>query len=486
MTSASPARLTTPQEEQDSCVFNGIDGATGNYLLPPLAPRQLADLARREPRYRLPGSPDPGPDGAGQVRGGRGVEEGVDVGDLAQTGWGVVFPQPVDGAVREALKPLLDWRQRQAGRLAEVRYRETDYRAGESEGDFLSRHGIAPGPAVAERLPYYLLLVGDPEQIPFEFQYLLDVQYAVGRIHFDTPDEYERYARTVVAAESGGVRRPRTAAFFGPRHAGDHPTALSAEHLAAPLAAGFAGERPDWSVRTALGGEATKARLGELLAADEAPALLFTAGHGLCFHAGDERQPSLQGSLVCQDWPGPGNKIARDHYFAADDVAESARIAGMIAFHFSCFGAGTPRSDGFPQPLYGQREIAPRAFLSRLSRRLLAHPRGGALAVVGHVDRAWSWSFSGLTGEWPTLRPIFKNALKRLANGYPVGYAMEFFNQCYAQLSTTLEYEVGRPAAAGGDQRIAQLWTDRNDARNYAVLGDPAARLAVGPAAAAR
>jgi hypothetical protein len=472
----SPMLRRLPRDEE-SCVFNGIDGATGQYLLPPLSQRQVADLARREPRYYLPDSLE---SGAERSSGEKGPAEGVDPRDLGQTGWGVIFARSVTPAVREALAPLLGLRKSQASRVKEGRFLELDHRLGESKTGFLSRHGIAPGPAEPDRMPYYLLLVGDPAQMPFEFQYQLDVQYAVGRIHFETLGEYDSYARTVVEAESGRVRRPPAAAFFAPRHHGDRPTQLSAVHLAAPLAAKFAGEYPNWSVRTALADEATKGRLEALLAGPDTPALLFTAGHGLCFHSGDKRQLSLQGSLICQDWQGPGQPLQDGHVLAADDVPESARIAGMIAFHFSCFGAGTPRFDGFPQALHGHREIAPRAFLSRLSRRLLAHPAGGALAVVGHVDRAWSWSFTGLTGDGPTLRPVFENTLKRLANGYPIGYAMEFFNSCYAELASDLDDEIKR-ATDSRDERLAQLWTGRNDARNYAVLGDPAVRLAVPP-----
>jgi|HubBroStandDraft_3_1064219.scaffolds.fasta_scaffold02674_4 hypothetical protein len=464
-------------EEPGICFFNGIDGATGEYLLPPLPPSRLAAAARGEPRYQLP---DAG-SGGGAEGSARDLAAGFDAGDLGQSGWGVIFAPSVGGAEREALAPLLALRRAQASRLREARFRSLDYRPGESKMRFLARHNVVPGAATPNRMPYYLLLVGDPEEIGFEFQYQLDVQYGVGRIHFDTPEEYERYARAVVEAESGKVRRPRAAAFFAPSNPGDRPTARSCEQLAAPLAATLAAEPGGWSVRTHLAERATKRELQALLAAGDAPALLFTAGHGLCFQAGDDRQTSLQGSLVCQEWPGPGQPIDESDYFSADDLAPDARVAGMIAFHFSCFGAGTPRRDGFPVPLHGRREIAPKSFLSRLSRRLLTHPAGGALAVVGHVDRAWSWSFAGAGEDGPTLRPVFESALRRLTGGYPVGYATEFFNSCYAELSTVLDEEAR--SSAGDDERLAQLWTSRNDARSYAVLGDPAVRLAVAPAA---
>jgi hypothetical protein len=463
-------------DDSTLCVFNGVDGATGEYLSPALSVGQVADLARREPRYQLSAAVSRSPN----VSRDKGPVSWVDdPRRLEQAGWGVIFaPGANRPEVREALEPLLAHRREQASQVREGRYKALTYTPGESKTAFLVRHGSAPGPADPDRMPYYLLLVGDPEEIPFELQYQLDVQYAVGRIHFDTVEEYAQYAHAVVAAETGRRRRSPAAAIFGPRNPNDQASALSSEHLAAPLARSLADQLPGWTIRAALAEDAKKARLTAFLEGDDSPAFLFTAGHGLGFRRGDSRQEPLQGSLICGDWPGPGHTPQQEHYFGADDVTANARIAGMIAFHFSCYGAGTPRYSNFAASPEEQNEIAPHAFLSRLARRLLAHPAGGALAVVGHVERAWSWSFRGLDEGGHAFRSVFESALKRLTKGYPIGFAMEDFNVCYAELASDLDDEIRR-VRDGNDARLAGLWTGRNDARNYALLGDPAVRLAV-------
>jgi hypothetical protein len=62
---------------------------------------------------------------------------------------------------------------------------------------------------------------------------------------------------------------------------------------------------------------------------------------------------------------------------------------------------------------------------------------------------------------------------------------MEFFNDRYAALATQLTSLVeALDAAANPDDvidpyRLANIWTAHNDARGYAIIGDPAVRLMV-------
>lgn len=473
----------------DKLVFNGINGATGDYLLPNLTAQEVGRLARGE---KLD------PQHIRELKWWHqhvtashlGPKEGVDPKRLDQTGWGLIVAFNDDeqavkrtAATMEALRPLLQLRKSQAG----DRYREYTgvkaYRRDESKSDFLARHDMGPGPANPDKVPYYLLLVGDPEAIPYRFQYQLDVQYAVGRIYFEKVEEYARYAESVVAAETGKVKLPRHAVFLGVQNNSDRATRLSAEHLVAPLAAKMADDQPTWRVETMIRDQAWKANLAEVLGGLRTPTLLFTASHGMGFPAADARQLSHQGALLCQDWPGPEQwhqPIPQDFYFAHDDLGNEARLLGLLSFHFACYGAGTPKLDDFAHQAFGeQAQIAPHAFVARLPQRMLSHPKGGALAAVGHVERAWSYSF-----EWDRAGAqlaVFESTLKRLMEGHPVGSAVEFFNERYAELSADLssELEEIKFGKIPDDLALAGMWTANNDARSYVILGDPAVRMPV-------
>jgi hypothetical protein len=466
--------------------FNGVNGETGQYLLEPMTARRLSEVIRgnksdenlKELQWRK----------REEQRKGKtlGLMDDLDPRNLAEAGWGIVFARDdaKAEAIKKELKPLLAHRRTQAAASAEKRYREFDgehgYHAGESKNSFLIRHGVGPGPANPDVVPYYLLIVADPQDIPYWFQYQLDVQYAVGRIHFNTLEEYANYAQSVVAIETGGAKRCRHATFFGVENSDDGATKLSANDLVKPLSEIVSKNKSAWTVSCLLQDQTTKEHLAQVLGGANTPDFLFTASHGIGFPSGSNRQLHHQGALVCREWPGPkvwrNKPVPVDFYFSGDDVSADAGLHGLIVFHFACYSAGTPTLNDFPQQEFQEtREmIAPRAFVARLPQRLLGHPKGGALAVVGHVERAWGYSFL-----WPQAGrqlQVFRSTLKRLMEGHPVGSALEFFNQRYAELASDLKEELEFDRITD-ELELAGMWTACNDARGYAIIGDPAVRL---------
>ncbi len=487
---AAQAALAGHQEE--SLHAGGIDGVTGGYLMPVLPSSRAAAWARSEAVdpgvlhllqhvHRLASRPH------------LGLPVGVDPTDPAAAGWGIVFHAAESPAVRDALRPLLEHRRERAG--AE-RTRILEYRPGDAWRQWLSRHGVAAGRVQPARVPYYLLLVGPPTAIPYDFQLLLGVEYAVGRLSFETPEEYRRYAEGVVERESRDAPAgDRSVVFFAPRHPFDPATRASADALVKPLIDGLPGSgrpgsgrpatatepaRPGVAagrsllIRRLWGEAATKANLAAVFHPPEGKppaALLFAAGHGLGWPADHPRQRLSQGALLCQDWPARGRIDVERHGFGAADLGDDARVAGTVAFLHASYSAGTPEHEGFsPAPGEPPSRLAAEPFVAGLPRRLLAHPGGGAAAVIGLVDRVW-----GAAGA--ALQPL-QHTLEGLLDGWPVGHAVRELKKRYAALATEL-HELRRKMAMGArpaEAAVAALWSRRNDARSTVVLGDPAVR----------
>lgn len=78
-----------------------------------------------------------------------------------------------------------------------------------------------------------------------------------------------------------------------------------------------------------------------------------------------------------------------------------------------------------------------------------------------------------MEAQCPQLVP-FQNLMGRVLAGEP-------FSERYAVFSTLLLTRLGtaQPGDNSHDEELVWRWVERNDAQNYIVLGDPAARIRV-------
>lgn len=444
-------------QHEDFIYFNGIDGETGEYRLAPRPADAMQSL--------LAAFVD---DGAPKRTG-----YGIDADDLTQAGWGVVWREDGNPSRREALRPLLDHRREQAGPL----FRELDAYPDESPLEFLERHGVAPGPSDGKGVPYHLLIAATPEEIPFGFQSGLACSHSVGRLDLDDLADDHAYAQRLVAFETAPERSRRHAAFFGVEHRDDPPTWGATEHLTQGLERSMARAHRDWDLSTLLRHAARKDALSRLLNGGAPPSLLFTSSHGVCYGKTSRNQASRQGALVCADYPGrkawAGRPMTDAQLFAAHDLADATDLSGMISCHFACYSAGTPRFDRYSQDQ--GVELAERPFVSALAKGLL---KRGAMAVIGHVDLTFEESFL-----WHDAGPqisTFESLLGSIMAGHTMGFAMEYLYSRYTQLASGILADVRRGLrgeVSSQHLKSLQHWAAYEDARNFMLLGDPAARL---------
>ena len=142
--------------------------------------------------------------------------------------------------------------------------------------------------------------------MPFEFQYELDIFWAVGRIWFDTAAEFAQYARSVVDYETAKtVPTSRQLALFATQNENDRATYLLMNKVVLPLVNGTDITKPigqtnrrsfNFKVfKQYLGDYALKPGLNDIFRGDipdGPPALLFTGSHGKS--VSDPNQPEAR------------------------------------------------------------------------------------------------------------------------------------------------------------------------------------------------
>ena len=474
---------------KDLVYSNGINLDTGEYLLDPMTKGEFIQYTKnsKQPKSLLRLLED--------IWFSISKKELQDPGDgslsnIWEAGWGIIFHEAESQELRDIFKPLIAHRKSQIH--DERLVGSFEYSDEQSLEKWLIKYGLEPGIKDKYLIPYYLLIVGDPEIIPFWFSRLLDVDYAVGRVHFDDLVDYERYISSIIEYEiSEKVRGRRSTAFFATRHPDDESTRLSADYLVGSLIDRTKNlvkssemtpviENLRSDVEVYIEHDARKQTLTDILTLrddERRPHLLFTATHGTGSTEYSDSQRLNQGALVCQDWKGRG-KLKKDHYFSVHDITDEYKFQGMLFFCFACFSAGTPRYDQF---LFvkgaSPRQLVPSPFVAALPKAVLSHSDGGALAWIGHIDRTWSSSFI-MRDQRLIVRP-FINCIQSIQSGLPIGFSMKEFNERFAALSISIsemqhQVELDMPFA---EKEFIQSWILRNDAGGYLIIGDPAVSL---------
>lgn len=425
--------------------------------------------------------------------------------NLAVQRWGIVVPEGKDGdALLSAMRPLIEFRAEEQGKKpVEFRVRPNLDRKGTKDWLF----NVYENPDIYEEdRPLYLCLLGGPEQASLEFQQSVAHSTFIGRVHFDKPDGsidvegYAEYAKKVVHYARNGFTTQAPELLYYVARDGTRATRNAVPKLVVPSV--------DTSNRAVQRGklnanvrELQADSVSRLLAAQAAvpggiarPSVMLSVSHGLGGNEDDygsaDAQRRRQGALVL------GPKEVLD----AEVLAKNAFLPGGMWLCFACFGAGTPTTSEYfnwlselsrlgayrdsAQIVLQSLALSGKGFIASLPQAALRNPNG-PLAVIGHIDLAWNFSYVDLENPSENRSAKFTRALHAMAMGERMGVAHDEITEWFRVTNFSLSsmYEASDDARINNrpdpidPAKRGPLWLLRNDLRGYVLLGDPAVRL---------
>jgi hypothetical protein len=424
------------------------------------------------------------------------VDPGGDPNSLRDQGWGVIAPTGEVGDRLLALaRPLIE--RRAADQDAEVPvYRVPPDMTAARAAAWIDRKLVDN--AMHDAIPGYLLVLGRPDQVSFELQQVLAAAFHVGRLGFDADAGYAAYVDKLLRSERAPARGPARAVYFTVRD-GTPATELGRRLLMQPCIADAEQQRGAGRFAAdpiaAIEDDDPARAADRLIEAAAGPGVVFSCSHGEGAPrdgwGSPERRRARQGALC----------LGGGHTLEAEVLAKAPFVPGGVWLMFACFGAGTPAHSAYHHWLArlaaaGEHDadLAPvlaslpaegePPFLAALPQAALANP-DGPLAVIGHLDLAWSYGFCDLDkmsrGE---RHRRFHELVAQLVKGTRVGLAlggslMRARNQVQAEIVIADDAAAAADPAAGDPRaRLGHRWMVLQDLAGYIALGDPAARIA--------
>lgn len=439
------------------------------------------------------------------------VPEG-DPNDLTLQRWGIIAPEGPEGdRLLDLVEPLRKQRQEDQGGEPIRVYRVP---AGmDAAASMRWKKLVYRDESVAEEeRPLYLLALGDLDLVSLDLQRTLASDLLIGRLVCPSAEGYAVYVEKVLRWQREPSAVTRAQALFFTARDGTAATTIGHRSLVTPSLERCRERQQKGSFRAQ---EVDEIAYEDALAARDAlleqigrpePAMLFTMSHGLGAPRGGwksvDEQRAVQGAMSL----GPGVRLT------AEDIASRPFLPGGIWFFLACYGGGTPAVSAYHHWLARLREVGgfrgrvdavlaglpkpeDRPFIAALPQAALANPNG-PLALIAHVDLAWTYSFQDLGADGQDRPSRFEGIFRSLVNGARSGISynnlLHYLSETSVELTTLLDDEErlaarGTPVAsdAARVKEKANLWMLRQDLGGYLLLGDPATRLPLAPGAAA-
>jgi hypothetical protein len=406
-----------------------------------------------------------------------------------EVGWGLVLPEgklpPARRATADdAPPPIRDLFAKRAARMGApvLRYApdlgNRFLRRYNANGKFepLDINGTDPGVGPGQ-LPAYLLLAGSPKDIPWEFQYTLNLSRCVGRL--DLPEAgLWNYVKALQSDWAGSVCRRDRPVIWATDGGANDITQVMRRALADPLRATFAD---DPEVRSAggkltylAGAAATWANLVGALQS-QAPALIVTTSHGQTEPL--DRPEELSRTL--------GVPVDAGHRtIVPEELARQWAPNGAIWYAHACCSAGSDATNHY-QGLFaagGQyarllEELArPPGRSAPLPVCLLGHP-SPLRAFIGHVHPTMDWPL-----RQPQTQQLIAGTIRRalyqgLYHERPKPAALAL-RPCYHQVGVWYDEVLAALENIDAAMALARVIALRAklcayDRRAMVVLGDP-------------
>ena len=332
------------------------------------------------------------------------------------------------------------------------------------------------------RLPYYLLIVGSPEKIPWRLQYVLNQPCFVGRLDLD----------------EGGLKHYIDALLKDWADAGvepDHPVVWTVDHghpditwlmrhaIAEPVGQKLREDADIGDKATILAGStATADALTEALIAQK-PALIITTSHGMTGPLDDPGLMAQQLGLLVDD---EGVTLHPHH------LLQKWQPNGAIWYAHACCSAGSDGETSY-KGLLTEGSTADRVLeaVAQIGAKIAPLPTEllGAekplRAFVGQVEPTFDWTIRDPdTGQ--VLTTTLQNALyNRMYRKHPEPVGMAF-QECFRHVGELFSQwqqalrNINSPSQATRDAaRVAALRTQLAalDRQSLVILGDPTACL---------